>query len=76
MPSPLFEIACLEHVSNEPQKSVVVNTFTQDAQEDFVIKSSKRSHNSIPYSTTQKKRTEQRLKSLTPLIPCLGVALR
>src|SRR5712692_4329665 len=35
-----------------------------------------RSHNSIPYSTTQMKRTEQRLKSLIPLIPCSGVALR
>jgi hypothetical protein len=41
VPAPLFEISCLEHVSYEPQKSVVMNAFTQDAQEDPVIKSSK-----------------------------------
>ena len=35
-----------------------------------------RSHNSLPYSTTQMKRTEQRLKSAIQHIHCSGIAFR
>jgi hypothetical protein len=33
MPTPFFEISCLEHVSDESQKSLILNAFMQDIQE-------------------------------------------
>src|SRR6266699_681638 len=41
MPVPFFKISCLEHVLYQPQKSVIVNAFTQNVQEDLVIESPK-----------------------------------
>src|SRR5437868_7796963 len=68
--------SCFEEASDEFEESLVSNTFCQTLQQNVMLDIVKRSHNSIPYSTTQIKRTGQRLKSVIPAIPSLGVVSR
>src|SRR6266568_6044319 len=60
---PLFDEFTAGNSSNGSQQVLVRNVI-------------ERSHNSIPYSTTQMKRTGQRLKSAIQRIPCSDVASR
>jgi hypothetical protein len=37
MPAPFFEVSCLEHVSDQHQKSVIVDAFSQDVHENLMV---------------------------------------
>src|SRR6266700_6005391 len=71
---PVFHQSRFQKTGDEFQETPISNAFCQAIEENFVMHVVKRSHNSIPYSTTQKKRTGQRLKSTILPIHCLGGA--
>jgi len=73
---PVFHQSRFQKTGDEFQETPISNAFCQAIEENFVMHVVKRSHNSIPYSTTQMKRTGQRLKSAIQRIPCSDVASR
>src|SRR6516164_1714124 len=69
-------ITRLEKLSDDRYEPLIFDFLSEDIEQYFMIDVVKRSHNSIPYSTTRMKKTRPRWKSLIPLIPCSDVALR
>src|SRR5215469_7550416 len=72
MKNVLVHISCFQPLFDEFDTRNSSNRREQIFMADVI----ERSHNSIPYSTTQMKRTGQRLKSAIPHIPCSDVAFR
>src|SRR6266700_210378 len=75
-------LRCVEHLLLDVSRfqplfdQFLAGNWANDLQEIVVCNVVERSHNSIPYSTTQMKRTGQRLKSAIQRIPCSDVASR
>src|SRR5947209_4530165 len=70
---PLFTISCFEQVFDQSEETIVFDFLSKDFHEDIMINMIKRSHNSIPYSTTRMKKIQERSRWWIPLTPCLGV---